>query len=87
MGRSLCVVSFGKSDDHGLLVQEGDKLVALWPDGGADTVERDRRGWFWDEYGDTTYPAKRHRHATGTQLLVVSRRAGDVRDMQKRVAR
>lgn len=82
----LAVVSFGGTDDHGLLVRSGKDLAALWPDGHADTVYRDRRGWLWDEYGETPYPARRGaRVDTGTRLHIVSRRRVDVRAMARRV--
>lgn len=83
----LAVVSFGGTDDHGLLVRTGKDLAARWPDGHADTVYRDRRGWFWDEYGDTPYPVGRRAHVdTGTRLHVVSRRRADVEAMAQRVS-
>lgn len=84
----LAVVSFDGTKDYGLLVKTGKALTALWPDGHADTVYRDRRGWLWDEYGETPYPARHGaRVDTGTRLHVISRCRRDVRAMARRVGR
>lgn len=82
----LAVVSFNGSSDHGRLVRSGKDLAVLWPDGHADTVYRDRRGWLWDEYGETPYPARHGAPVdTGTRLHVISRRHVDVQAMAQRV--
>jgi hypothetical protein len=62
--RFVAVVRFGRDyRDRGVVFARGRELWVEWPDGAADRVERDRRGWLWDEYGGLD----------GTRLPVVSR--------------
>ena len=53
MADFVAVVQFADDrDDIGAVWADPDgALFALWPDGGADVVFRDARGWLWDEYG------------------------------------
>jgi len=85
----IALVVFG--DDHndlGVVVADASGgMSALWPDGGADAVYRDARGWLWDEYGDTSYKPTQSQlrrtryieHRKGTRLRIVSRRASWMR--------
>lgn len=75
----LAVVCFGADlGDLGDLYKDASGgLSVRWRDGHTDTVSRDRRGWLWDEYGDTAYRDARGHGQRGTRLPVVSRRRCD----------
>ncbi len=72
--RFVAVVQYGTDHtDRGAVYTDGKHLWAEWPDGGSDVVMRDRRGWLWDEYGETVFHDARGRERTGTRLPILSR--------------
>lgn len=76
--RFVAVVQFGDdASDRGVVFATGTGLDVRWPDGHADVVHRDARGWLWDEYGEVEHPVDHGRVRRGTRLPVVSRRARD----------
>ena len=81
---AVAVVQYGDDNgDHGVLYRGVlGTLWVRWPDGGADVVYRDSRGWYWDEYGDTKFTAvlygARRAYLWGERLRVVSRRRKDI---------
>lgn len=78
---ALAVVTFGDDPDHGVVFSQDGDLFVVWKDDHADMVFRDRRGWFWDEYGEAEAPtgSKARPHTRkGGRLLVVSRRRTDI---------
>lgn len=76
----VAVVQYGdNANDRGNVWRDSDgSLYVTWPDGHADNVFRDARGWLWDEYGDDEAPMRRGPTATGTRLPVLSRRKMDM---------
>jgi hypothetical protein len=78
---ALAVVQFGEEPMLGVVFAGDGDLCVIWEDDHADMVFRDRRGWFWDEYGDTAAPTgsvARPDTRDGTRLRVVSRKKADI---------
>ena len=76
----VAVVCYGDAThDIGTVYTDGEALWVEWPDGHSDMVYRDRRGWLWDEFGDTSYPrVGRGPERTGTRLPIQSRNERDI---------
>lgn len=77
--RLVAVVVWSGTTDLGAVwaTPSGD-LYALWPDGCADCVERDARGWLWDEWGERPYRLRDGTERLGHRLQVVSHSLRDV---------
>ena len=81
MSTPIAVVQFGDDPMPGVLYTADGDLFVVWQDDHADMVFRDRRGWYWDEYGDADAPTGtvKHPHTQwGTRLRIVSRKKSDI---------